>query len=325
MLLALVVALSVIVPTGAWAQDFEAVERQKNALEDQIDKAAAELDDLTARIALTRDELGSLEQRAADLEAEAREAGEALEVRARATFKRGESSGLESLFTSDGPDGARERARLLAALSRRDLAALQHSSALRTQLQQTGELLAARATDLLQLEAQMVQRGEELQARFVEVSEVYRELKTRKDRQRLITRGAQQGLYACIMQGAYHFRDTWGHPRSGGRRHKGTDVMAPYGAPVYAFTTGRIRQFSSSGLGGIGLYLWGDDGVQYYYAHLKGYAAGIHPGKRVEAGQLVAYNGSTGNADRGAPHVHFEVHPGGGGAINPYHWLTPVC
>ncbi|MDP9023123.1 MAG: peptidoglycan DD-metalloendopeptidase family protein [Actinomycetota bacterium] len=319
------VAVSVIVPTGAWAQDFETVERQKNELEDRIGEAAAELDDLTARIALTRDELGSLQQRADDLEVEAREAGEALQARARATFKRGESSALESLFDSDGPDGARERSRLLAALSRRDLAALQRSSALRTQLDQTRELLTAKAADLAQLEAQMVQRAEELQARFVEVSEVYRELKTRKDRQRLITRGSQQGLYACIMQGAYHFRDTWGHPRSGGRRHKGTDVMAPHGAPVYAFTTGRIQRFSSGGLGGIALYLRGDDGVQYYYAHLKGYAAGVHPGKRVEAGQLVAYNGSTGNADASAPHVHFEVRPGGGGPINPYHWLTPVC
>jgi murein DD-endopeptidase MepM/ murein hydrolase activator NlpD len=140
-----------------------------------------------------------------------------------------------------------------------------------------------------------------------------------------ISRGVQQGTYACMMARPYGYIDSWGFARSGGRRHQGTDVMAPYGTEVYAFTTGTISSLSTNRLGGTVLYLSGDDGVRYYYAHLDRYASGLYAGKRVQAGELIAYNGNSGNARGGAPHVHFEVHPGGGAAVNPYPWLVPVC
>jgi murein DD-endopeptidase MepM/ murein hydrolase activator NlpD len=128
---------------------------------------------------------------------------------------------------------------------------------------------------------------------------------------------------ACILERPYTYVDSWGAPRSGGRSHQGTDVMAPHGARVFAFVNGVVGRESTSSSGGIQLYLQGDDGVEYFYAHLSGYAVGI--GARVRAGQLIAYNGATGNAQASAPHVHFEVHPGGGGAVNPYPHLKPVC
>jgi peptidoglycan LD-endopeptidase LytH len=128
---------------------------------------------------------------------------------------------------------------------------------------------------------------------------------------------------ACILERPYSYVDSWGAPRSGGRSHQGTDVMAPHGARVFAFVNGVVSRESSSANGGIQLYLQGDDGVEYFYAHLSGYA--VSTGTRVRAGQLIAYNGQTGNARYTAPHVHFEVHPGGGGAVNPYPLLKPVC
>ncbi|HYN19126.1 MAG TPA: peptidoglycan DD-metalloendopeptidase family protein [Actinomycetes bacterium] len=127
---------------------------------------------------------------------------------------------------------------------------------------------------------------------------------------------------ACILERPYSYVDSWGAPRSGGRSHQGTDVMAPHGARVFAFVNGVVSRESTSSNGGIQLYLRGDKGVEYFYAHLSGYA--VSTGARVRAGQLIAYNGQTGNAQYTAPHVHFEVHMGGG-AVNPYPHLKPVC
>ncbi len=318
-------AAVLLLPQGATAQDLDSAKQRRDELQARIAETSAHLESLEQRIALTQEELAALETRAAELEAQAAEAGEALQQLARQNFMRGEISTFESLLNSDGPQRAVERASMLRALSRNDLAALQSSTALRTQIDQNRALMEAKSQELAQLEAQIEQQVAQLNDQFTNAQAVYTELKTRKDRQTRISRGAQNGTYACIFQGAYHYRNTWGAPRSGGRRHKGTDVMAPYGANVYAFTNGRVQRISHSGLGGLGLYVWGDDGIQYYYAHLKGLASGIHVGKWIEAGQLVAFNGASGNASMSAPHVHFEVHPGGGGAVNPYHWLTPVC
>jgi murein DD-endopeptidase MepM/ murein hydrolase activator NlpD len=127
---------------------------------------------------------------------------------------------------------------------------------------------------------------------------------------------------ACILDRPYSYIDSWGAARSGGRSHQGTDVMAPHGARVYAFGNGVVSRESSSANGGIQLYLQGDNGVEYFYAHLSGYA--VSTGTRVRAGQLIAYNGQTGNAAATAPHVHFEVHLSGG-PVNPYPYLKRVC
>jgi peptidoglycan LD-endopeptidase LytH len=130
---------------------------------------------------------------------------------------------------------------------------------------------------------------------------------------------------SCILERPYTYVDSWGAPRSGGRTHLGTDVMAPHGARVFAFTGGVVSRESTSANGGIQLYLQGDNGVEYFYAHLSGYA--VPTGARVRTGQLIAYNGQTGNASYTAPHVHFEVHLGGSGGtpVNPYPYLKRVC
>jgi len=99
--------------------------------------------------------------------------------------------------------------------------------------------------------------------------------------------------------------------------------MNPLGNNVHAIVDGVISRQTNSSLGGISLYLKGDDGNEYYYAHLMRYES--HVGQRVKAGELIAINGQTGNARFTAPHVHFEVHPGGGAPVNPYPYVKAAC
>lgn len=127
---------------------------------------------------------------------------------------------------------------------------------------------------------------------------------------------------ACPVGQPHSFTDTWGAPRSGGRAHRGTDILAPYGTPVYAIVDGVWSIQSPGPSAGLWAILRGNDGNQYWYMHLQSHT--VSNGARVSAGQQTATNGDTGNA-RGTPHVHFELHPGGGSAINPYATLRRAC
>lgn len=112
--------------------------------------------------------------------------------------------------------------------------------------------------------------------------------------------------------------DTWGAPRSGGRTHKGQDLFAADGTVVRAANAGTVdpsRYGSDGGLGGIRLWINGDQ-WDTYYAHLS--AVLVLPGQRVSAGTPIGRVGRTGNAASTPPHLHFEVHPAGGaGPVNP--------
>jgi len=122
--------------------------------------------------------------------------------------------------------------------------------------------------------------------------------------------GYVDGIVCPMLGSAYG--DSWGAPRSGGRRHEGVDMLAPSGVPIYAVTSGYVT-FKQNRLGGNAVSLTGDNGTRYYYAHLSRYE-GVS--RRVLQGEVIGYNGDTGNAT-GVPHLHFEIHPGGGLAVNP--------
>lgn len=306
--------------------DLDDAEQRVEELTDERDEVVARYEDTWAAIETTKAELVTLQDRADELDAEVAATTEALVDRARTTFKRGPVEGLQVLFSADGPDAAFQRVALLEAAQRREQIGVEEAVAARTALDQTTELIAQREAELQAMQADLDAHAEQLQAELASAAEEADEIRSLVSRQRRIDRGAQQGIYACIFdQGAFRFRDTWGAPRSGGRSHRGTDVFAGYRAPVYAITSGVVSRHSSSGLGGIGLYLRGDDGNVYYYAHLDSIDPGASVGTRVTAGELVGRNGSSGNASRSAPHVHFELHPGGGAAINPYPWLAAAC
>ncbi len=128
------------------------------------------------------------------------------------------------------------------------------------------------------------------------------------------------GSMLCPIAGATSFTDTWGAPRSGGRSHRGVDMFAARGTPIVAVVSGEVRH-SSSSLGGLQFYLYGDNGTRYFGSHLDSSAAS----GRVSAGTVIGTVGNTGNARWSSPHLHFEIHPGGASAVNPTPATRAAC
>ena len=133
---------------------------------------------------------------------------------------------------------------------------------------------------------------------------------------------------AGVQAAALH--DMFDERRGGGRKHEAIDIMAPRGTPVLATDEGSVKKLFTSVPGGLTVYQFAPDGRYcYYYAHLDSYAAGLHEGQQLKRGELVGYVGTTGNAPKNAPHLHFAIFLldaerrwWKGTPINPYPLLT---
>jgi len=124
----------------------------------------------------------------------------------------------------------------------------------------------------------------------------------------------------CPVDEPRAYSNDWGAPRSGGRSHEGTDILAPRGTPIRAPFDGTVKA-NSSGRGGKQVRVYGSEGY-VFNAHLDRHAgvSGF-----VKAGTVIGYVGNSGNASGGPTHNHFEWHPRNGGAVNPFRYLNKVC
>jgi len=153
------------------------------------------------------------------------------------------------------------------------------------------------------------------------------------------TAGAGKSVTKIVFPvvGQTQYTDDFGDPRPGGR-HEGNDIMAPRKAIAVAAEAGTVKFWTTSAQAGCMLYLYGASGTTYLYIHLnndlgkgndnKGkcvagtaYAPGLKSGAKVAAGQRIGFVGDSGDANGIHPHLHFEVHPGGNGAVDPYPYL----
>jgi len=262
-------------------------------------------------------------------------------VTSRALLDRAAEIELASLDNLDAVSRQADRSASELTVQRVDVAASEDAAAVVVeeiaQLQQQQQDILARADD--DLKAAIDRLDREIREKRIEDD---RRAKEKAERERAARRssgssststpssGSAAGAsssattgFICPVQGRTSFIDSWGYPRSGGRKHKGVDMFATRNTPLVAVVDGRVK-LSSNSLGGWTVHLYSDTGTVYYYAHLESQATDITSGQRVSRGTVVGYVGNSGNARYTSPHVHFEIRPGGR-AVNPYPTVRPAC
>lgn len=128
--------------------------------------------------------------------------------------------------------------------------------------------------------------------------------------------------YLFPVLGESSYTDTWGAPRaSTGIPHQGADIFAVEGTPIIAITDGVLDRVGWNSIGGYRFWLFDDYGNSFYHAHLSAYSPLARDGARVKAGDVIGFVGHTGDAQGTPNHLHFEVHPGNGPAVNPTAFL----
>lgn len=295
-------------------QEIEAVRYERDRLIGVVDRRAAEIE--------------GIEQRLQDLAVE--------------MYMQG-GSGSELVLFADSVDDLITGTEFLDAATRRESGSLDDMLAARADLERFRTDLADLDSELQIVEAEQAAvsanlgtLAEEAEAAYSQLSGECRRLTSERNaeiaRQRASELARQRGAgggvgpiegFLCPIPGS-SFIDSWGFPRSGGRTHRGVDMFQRWDAEIIAVTSGSVS-LGNGGLGGRTIWLNGDDGYGYYYAHLSGF--NVSSGQRVNAGDVIGFNGDSGNARGGTPHLHFEIHPGGRGgrAVNPYPTVASAC
>ncbi len=317
------------------------IERRLDLAVESHEAVYSELEAVTYRIGDFRARIEDFERQIQILEVQVDE--QAVEA-----YMGGGATDTAIFFQVDSVTELLTRQELIEIASNSEIGLLDRVSAIRNSLEATRQQLQEDQERIRTLEAEQAALVAEIDSLFREADAAYQDVKgefeeqeaqrrAEEQRRRLAAvaqlEGAAAGApasatpgFICLFRDSYRYSNDWGNPRSGGRSHKGTDIVAPFGHPVIAVADG-VVSLRNSTLGGTSLWLDADYGTSYYYAHLAGYAEGISNGTRVSKGQVIATNGDSGNAKGGVPHVHFQIHPGGRGSapVNPYPTLVNAC
>lgn len=339
-----VMAACLVLPVTATAAptEVEKLQEQIKELQDDVKTAGEAYSDAYWQLDQTRANRAEVDRNIGESEARLAETGERLAVRIAGMYRAGSYEYIEVLLSSGDFDEMLLRLQYLQRLSEQDASIIDEVRVARDELSaQQAELDAleeAQSAEAARLKKEAERIERELKAQQSKYDKLRKELDAAIAREKAQAQarasakapssGSDGGATASAgpngmvfpVRGPSYYNDTWGAARSGGRTHKGTDIMAPSGTPVVAVLAGTVRT-KENRLGGKTIWLTADNGWAFYYAHLSGYKV---TSGRVQAGEVIGYVGSTGNASASAPHLHFEVHPGGGAAVNPYPYLKKM-
>jgi murein DD-endopeptidase MepM/ murein hydrolase activator NlpD len=324
----LVLILSLAVPQVAAAESEAALRARLQALKRRAATAGAQyshaywaLDETDVRLSRTNKRITKAKKALA-------KANKRLRRHANAIYRREDLDTLGFLVGASSFDEFVTRMDYVSRIGKADAAAIVEVKLLKRQLYGERKRLTAQRAVRARNAAQLRRQRNRLLASLNSTESQYRRVKAQLDAERSGGRlpsgiAAAPGPNGMVfpVAGNNYYSNTWGASRSGGRRrHQGTDIMARRGTPCVAILSGRVR-VSNNGLGGRCIWLTADNGWQFYYAHLDRWV--VRSG-RVRAGQVIGTVGSTGNAAGGSPHLHLQVHPGGGGPVNPYPYLRSM-
>lgn len=328
LLMGLVPAFSGVATGQEKLSDLEA---RMNEIQGDLNAATQELEDLHAEEEEIASRVQQLEERQKYLEKQKAEMMDQVVEAATILYKNGNTSTIEALFSAESFGELSNGIELLSKVSEHDRSAFVKFSRLQTELSAVAADLGQQKKQLAEAEEAMAAKADELQSQRDAVGAEWEELKADLAAQEQPTAPAPSGAsspaptfrgdLACPVSGPVSFIDSWGYPRSGGRSHEGVDLMADYGQPTVAIVSGTITFAGYGDSAGNWMSLSGDDGNVYWYMH---HQRNIVTSGRVLIGQQIAEVGDTGNAV-GTPHLHFEYHPGGGSAVNPYPIAAAAC
>jgi murein DD-endopeptidase MepM/ murein hydrolase activator NlpD len=333
LLLATLLSVPVFADT---ASELKAARQRLTVVQGELNRLAREYAAAQVRLAKTEAGIERVQARISRVQTRMARVQASLAARAREAYESGGVGTLELLLSSDSFSQFSDRVQFLGSLAQGDSDLLVEASVTGEQLRRAQSELS----DLSDRQSATIKTLARQKAAIADKLEEARALEARLEgrlaRERAAAAAAAKAraeaaaravgggaLRACPVGQPRAFSDDFGDPRSGGRRHQGNDIVAPRGTPVYAAQSGRFEQ-TYNDLGGISAYVYGDSGDTTYYAHLDSYA-GVPNGSHVPAGTMIGHVGNTGNARGGVYHLHFEYHPGGGAAVNPYRLLRAVC
>lgn len=297
----------------------ERVRRQIEAMKAESQRLAQEYNAAKDAYELIR---GEVERNREELEKAQRDYKRArtiLNERLRSIYKSGEVSSVELLLESTSLDDFLTRYDFFSYIGNRDFQIYSEVKRLREEIGERQRLLEEKENQQMQTLASVNAKRQALEASLQEQQKLLDSL-NKEILELLTTQGMYYGTprstpignFVFPVQGPCSFSNDWHAPRTG-HLHQGNDIFAAMGTPCVACVSGTVYQGEGKNAG-LYVRLVGDDGNVYYYMHLQRFAATGH----VSAGTVIGYVGDTGNAVGGPPHLHFEFHPGGGPAVNPY-------
>jgi murein DD-endopeptidase MepM/ murein hydrolase activator NlpD len=324
--LALVLGASLVaLPAHASTEsELDAAKADLEAKRAELTRITQRWQDTEARLATAQDAAARAQAQIDLLEVELIRLQDSLNDRVAAAYMSGGSYSMGALLTADSLQDATDRLQYTTSVVQGDADLATDVSVTQEELRRQEAELRRAARVEAAAAADLQDQRDELSAKVGELTDLVEDLRAELAADEEVAIGLTSSttvfrsgaIQTCPVAGPNSFVDSFGDPRPDGRTHMGIDLIASAGTPVVAVAPGTAR--ASSSIGGLGVVVDHPNGDWTFYAHL-GSDLRLGP---VSAGTQIGTIGSDGVS---VEHLHFEYHPNGGAAVNPYTMLLAVC